>query len=112
MSNSKPHMLQPIQQLQGFAKKENLELALKKCFFKLLTVQYLGHEIVFFRIKPFPTKIVALHKIFSPTTKIELMKFIGSTNFYSKVTHKLHVSMNPLYDLRHDIIKFYWNKEL
>ena len=43
----------------------------------------------------------------SPTLKKELMRFIGSVNFYSKFIDKLHINMKPLYGLHHDNKKIF-----
>ena len=83
-SNSKPRMLQLIKQLHDIVKKQNLELAPEKCFscFMLLIANYLDHEIGFNTFKPIQSKKSAIHKFFSPTTKVELMRFIGSMKFH------------------------------
>ena len=46
-------------------------------------------------IKPFQSKIAAIHKLTSQTTKIEPMRLIGSMNIYSTVFDKIHVKMKP-----------------
>ena len=84
----------------------------KTSFFMLLTVKCLGHENVSKTIEPNQPKIAAIRKILSPTAKIELMRFIGSTNFHSKFIEKLHVNLKPLYELLHDNFNFLWNFEL
>ena len=72
----------------------------------LLTVKYLGHEIGFNTTQPIQSKNAAFHRNLSPITKIELMRFIGSMNFHSKLIEELHVNMNPLYDFYMIIINF------
>ena len=98
MSYSKPHLLQLIKQLQDIAENENPKLAPQDSFFMLSTVKYLGLEIGFKTIETIQCKIAAVHKVFSPNTKIELMRFIGSRSFYSKFIDELHVDIKPLYD--------------
>ena len=88
-------MLQVINQLHDIANNENLKLAPEKDFFMLLTVTYFGHEFGFNTIKPIQSENAASHRNPSPTTKIELMRSIGSMNFYSKLFDKLHVNMKP-----------------
>ena len=39
------------------------------------------------------------------------MRFIGSMKFYSKIVHKLHVEMKPLFNSLHDNFKLHWNTE-
>ena len=83
MSNSKPHMLQLIKQPHDIANEENLKLAPKNSFFMLPTVTYLGQVFCTITIKLIQSEIAAFQKSPSPTTKIELIRFIGSKTFYS-----------------------------
>ena len=48
----------------------------------LLTVKHLRHEIGLDTIKTIQSEIAAIHEIPSPTSKTDLMRFIGSINFY------------------------------
>ena len=50
--------------------------------------------------------------IIFPTTKGELMRFVGSKNISSNFIDKLHVNIKPLYDLFQDKILIQWNEEL
>ena len=96
MSKSTPHSLQVIKQLHVFGNEGNLKLEPETSFLMLLSVKYLGDEINFNTIKPIQSKKAAIYNIASPTTKFELMNFIGSMNFNSKYTDKHHVNMKPL----------------
>ena len=49
--------------------------------------------------------------IFSPTTLIELCRFIVSMKFSSKTSDKLPVNLKPLYDSLQDNVEFHWNNE-
>ena len=62
-------------------------------------------------MKPISSKVDALHQIKTPTSKTELMRFIGSMNFYSKFINKLHISLKPFYILLHDDIPFEWTPD-
>ena len=68
-------------------------------------------KLVLTQSRHFIAKISTISRVFSPTAKIELMKFIGSLNFYSKYNDKLHVNMKTLYDWILDNVIFQWNKE-
>ena len=68
----------------------------------LLKVKFLEQEIDYNTIKPIHSKIAAIHKISSPTGKVALMSFIGALNFYTKFIEKLHINLEPFYDLLHD----------
>ena len=102
MSNSKPNLLQLLEQPHDNANERNLEVAPEKSCFMLLSVKNLYHESSLNTSKQLQFKTVALHQNPSPTAKIELRKFIGSRNFYSKFFDKLHVNVKPLYDILHD----------
>ena len=110
LSNSKEHMFQLIDQLYLISTKHNLKLAPEKSFFMLLKVRFLGHEIGYNTIKPMHSKVDAIHKIPSPTSKVALMSFIGALKFYSNFIEKLHINLKPFYDLRHENTP--WTTEL
>ena len=78
----------------------------------LLKVKFLGHEFGNNTIKPIPSKIDAFKRIPSPKEKKDVMKFLGSVNFYSQFIEKLHINLKPLYTLLHDDVKFQWTPEL
>ena len=109
--DSKEHMFQLIEQLHIISTKNNLKLAPEKSFFMLLKVKFLGPEIGYNTIKPIHSKIAAIHKIPSPTSKVALMSFIGALNFYTKFIEKLHINLKPLYDLLHEKTPWKWTDE-
>ena len=76
MSNSKPHRTQLIKKLQeiSLGRHENSSC---RILFMLPTVENYGQEVGFNTIKPFESKIAAIHKSLSRTTKNYLMRFIG-----------------------------------
>ena len=105
-------MLQFFKQLHGVAESQNPELAPQDSSFMLLFVIDLGLEYGSKTYEPIQSKVAALHKIHSRTTKIELMRLIGSMNFYSNFFGIFHVNMKPLLDLFIDIAELVWNFEL
>ena len=111
LSDSKEHMYQLIEQLHIISTKNNLKLAPEKSFFMLLKVKFLGHEIGYITIKPIHSKIAAIHKIPSPTGKVALMSFTGALNFYTKFIEKLHINLQPFYDLLHENTPWKWTDE-
>ena len=111
LSNSKEHMFHFIEQLHLISTKHNLKLAPEKSLFMLLKVKFLGHEIGYNTIKPIHSKVDAIHNIPSPTSKVALMSFIGALNFYTKFIEKLHINLNPFYDLLHENIPWSWTTE-
>ena len=112
LSHTTSHMIEIIEQLHQICLKHNLKLAPDKSFYVLLTVKFLGHEIGNRTIRPIYSKIDGIHKLKTPTSKRELMRFVGSINFYSKFIQNLHVNLKPLYTLLHDDVPFKWTPEL
>ena len=100
-------MLQPGKQLRDIVNERNLQKAPEKSFFMVLTVKYLDHEMRFNTKKLIHSKIAAIHKVLSPTTKSELLKFIRSMSFNSNIFDKFHVNLKLLYSLLHDNVQFH-----
>ena len=110
LADEKQEMFELIKELHKMATKEKLKLEPEKSFYMLLKVKFLGHEIGNNTIEPFPTKIEAIKRIPSPEEKKDVMQFLGSVNFYSKLVEKLHINLKPLYTLLHDDVKFQWTQ--
>ena len=108
MKNKKHELIEDFHKI---AAKENLKLAPEKSFYMLLKVNFLGHEIENNTIKPIPSKIEAIKKIPSPKDKKDVMQFLGSVNFYSKVIEK-QINLKPLNTLLHDDVNIQWTHEL
>ena len=87
-------------------------MLLKKFFYVFLTVNFLGHEIGNQTVNTILSKVGGIHKLKSPSSKPELMQFIGSMNFYSKFIQKLHSSLKLFYTLLNDDVSFKWTPEL
>ena len=111
-SNSKPDMLQLNKQLHDIAHKVNLNLSPEKYFFMLLTAKFLGHKFGFNTIKAIQYRNARVQQLSSPTTKIDLMKYIGSMSFCSIFNDKHHVKIELLYNLLYNKFKFHWIYEL
>ena len=105
-------MLDLIEQLHQICSSRTLKIAPEKSFYILLNAKFLGHEIGIITIKPISSKVDGIHKLKTSTSKTELMRFIGSMNFYSKFINKLQNSLNPFITLIHDVISFKWTPEL
>ena len=93
--NSKEDIFQLIEQLYIISPKHNLKLAPENFFFRLLKLEFLGHETGYKTIKPMRSKLAANHKHPSHTGKVALLKFIGALNFYTKFTKKLNINLKP-----------------
>ena len=98
-------MLDLIEQLHQICCSNNPKIAPEKSFYILLTVKFLGHESGNNTIKPIFSKVDVIRKSKTPTSKTELMRFIGSMNFYFKFINKLHFSLKPVYTLLHNLDK-------
>ena len=112
LADEKQEMFELIEELHKIGTKKISSLHLKNLFYMLPKVKFLGHEIGNNTIKPMPSKIEAIKKILSPKEKKDVMQFLGSVNFFSKLVEKLHIILKPLYTLLHDDVKFQWTPEL
>ena len=91
-------MQQLINRLHEFSKEKYLDIAPKKSCFKLLIAEHFGRKTTLNTIKSFQSKNAAILKTPSPTTKLELKRFIGSINFFSELSVEIHVTIKLLYE--------------
>ena len=105
-------MLDFIEQLHQICHSNNLKIAPEKSSYILFTVKFLEHEIGHNSIIPISSKVDGIHSLKTPTSKTELMRFIGSMNFYSKFINKLHISLKPFYPLLLDDVSSEWTPDL
>ena len=98
-------MFELIKELHKIATKENLKLAPEKSFYMLLKGKFLGHEKRNNTIKSIPSKIEAIKRIPSPKENKDVIQFLSSVNFYSKLVENLHINLKPPYTLLHDDVK-------
>ena len=78
LANTKNHVLDFIQHLHQICSSNNLKIAPDKSFYIILSVKFLGHESGNNSIKSLSSEVDGIHKLNTPTSKIELMPFIGS----------------------------------
>jgi hypothetical protein len=84
--------------LQRF-KEEGLKLRLKKCFFGLQEMEYLGYNVSAGK-SPASTKTVeAVADWLVPTTQKEIRSFAQCCNFYARFIHHFSDLTAPLTDL-------------
>ena len=98
-------MFQFIEQLHKY--KAQFKISSRKIVFLLLKVKFIGHNT----IKPIHSRVDAIHKIPSHTSKVALMSFIGALNFYTKFIGKLHNNLKPFYNLLHENTPWSWTTE-
>ena len=90
-SKPKPQMVQPDKQLHDIAKEQNLVVAPEKIFFVLLNAEYLGRAVGFNKIKTIQSTLSPVHRIPYLTRKIQLMRFVGSLDFFLNVLIKFMI---------------------
>ena len=77
-----------IEQFHDIGNEVNLKLAPEKSYFMLLSVENFDDGIIFSINGPVFSVLVAIHRFPFPTMKIELIRFIGAMNIYSKFFDK------------------------
>jgi hypothetical protein len=84
--------------LQRF-KEEGLKLRLKKCFFGLQEMEYLGYTVLAGKISVSTKKVKAVADWPVPTTQKEVRTFVQFCNFYARFIHHFSDLTAPLTDL-------------
>ena len=98
-SSSLEEHFQHIQQVLQILAKANLTVNLPKCKFFQTSFTYLGHLIDAHGIRPNPEKVKALRDLSPPTTRTQLMSFLGLVNWFRRfIPHlaELTSSLSPL----------------
>jgi hypothetical protein len=89
------HMLLVLQRF----KEEGLKLRLKKCFFGLQEMEFLGYTVSAGKILVSTKKIEAVAHWPLPTTQKEVGSFVQFCNFYARFIHHFSDITAPLTDL-------------
>jgi hypothetical protein len=84
--------------LQGF-KDEGLKLRLKKCFFALQEMEYLGYTVSASKILVSTKKVEAVVDWLVPTTQKEVRSFVQFCDLYARFIHHFSDLTAPLTDL-------------
>jgi hypothetical protein len=84
--------------LQRF-KEEGLKLRLKKCFFGLQEMEYLGYLVSDGKISVSTKKVVDVANWPVPKTQKEVRSFVQFCNFYARFVHHFSDLTAPLTDL-------------
>lgn len=82
-----------------------LTVNLAKCEFAKGTVRYLGKEVGQGEVRPIQAKIVAIQHFPPPSTKKELMRFLGMVGYYRGFCQNFSTVVAPLTDS----VKFVWS---
>ena len=114
-ADTKEEMFEVISEYHKLLRKANLKAAPEKSFYFLKKVQFLGHivssENSVTTLSPVNKRVTELQNLKKPENKRDVMKLLGSVNFYQTYIRNLHLKCKPLYDLIKDEAVFEWTKE-
>jgi len=91
--------------------KAKLTVNLNKSDFGKATVVFLGHVVGGGQVKPLDAKVQAIDSFHIPTTKKQLMRFLGMAGYYRKFCRNFSTVTGPLTDLLKQNVKYVWTKE-
>lgn len=89
----------------------NLTVNLAKCEFAQATVVYLGKVVGQGQVRLVRAKVLAIDKFPPPTTKKELMRFLGMIGYYRNFCCNFSTVVSPLTNLLKSSVKFDWSPE-
>lgn len=87
-----------------------LTVNLAKCEFAKATVTYLGKVVGNGEVRPIQAKVQAIQNFPSPSTKKELMRFLGLVGYYRSFCRNFSTVVAPLTDLLKGKAKFVWSQ--
>ncbi len=88
-----------------------LTVNLAKCeFVAKATVRYLGKEVGQSKVHSVQAKVLAIQQFPSPSTKKELMRFLGMVGYYRGLCSNFSTVVSPLTDLLKSSVKFDWSE--
>eukprot|EP00210_Caulerpa_lentillifera_P000116 g111.t1 len=90
---------------------QKLSLNPKKCRFGYFTASFLGFVLTKDGMKPDPNKVASLKQWPRPTTKKQLLSFLGLVGFYRKMIRSFSTISFPLTELLKKSKKFVWDNE-
>lgn len=89
----------------------NLTVNLAKCEFAKGTVTYLGKIVGQGQVRPVRAKVLAIDQFPQPTTKKELMRFLGMAGYYRGFCQNFSTEVAPLTNLLSSKVKFDWSPQ-
>lgn len=101
--------LERIQELFTRLAEARLTVNLAKCEFARATLTYLGRVVGQGQVCPVNTKVQAVEQFPAPTTKKELMHFLGLVGYYRSFCRNFSTVVLPLTDLLKGKAKFVWS---
>lgn len=88
-----------------------LTINLAKCEFARATVVYLGNVVGQGKVCPVRAKVQAIDNFPVPSTKKELMRFLGMIGYYRKFCENFSTVVAPLTDLLKGKRKYEWSSD-
>uniref|UniRef100_A0A674E7Q6 Gypsy retrotransposon integrase-like protein 1 n=1 Tax=Salmo trutta TaxID=8032 RepID=A0A674E7Q6_SALTR len=101
--------LSRIQALFGRLAAGHLTINLAKCEFAQATVTYLGKVVGQGEVRPVRAKVVAIDAFPPPTTKKELMRFLGMIGYYRGFCRNFSTVVAPLTELLKAKAVYVWS---
>lgn len=86
-----------------------LTVNLAKCEFAKATVTYLGKVVGQGVVRPVQAKVMAVQQFPPPTTRKELMRFLGMVGYYRGFCRNFSSVISPLTDLLKAKAKYVWS---
>uniref|UniRef100_A0A8C1I8K6 Gypsy retrotransposon integrase-like protein 1 n=1 Tax=Cyprinus carpio TaxID=7962 RepID=A0A8C1I8K6_CYPCA len=107
-SDSWEQHLEHVADLFSQFEEAGLTVNLAKCEFAKATVTYLGKVVGQGCVRPVRAKVEAIDQFPSPTTKKELMRFLGLVGYYRGFCRNFSTVVAPLTDLLKAKAAFVW----
>ena len=89
----------------------NLTVNLAKCEVAQGTVTYLGKIVGQGQVRKVRAKVLAIDQFAPPTTKKELMRFLGMVGYYREFCQNFSTVVAPLTNMLSLKVKFDWSSE-
>ena len=88
-----------------------LTINLAKCEFAQASVVYLGKVVGQGVVRPVRAKVLAIDRFPPPTSKKELMRFLGMAGYYRSFCTNFSTVVAPLTNLLKGTVKYVWSSE-
>ena len=99
------HLIEVLNQ----CRKIGLKLNADKCIFRVTSIPFFGHVISREGVQPDPAKLDAIRNMLTPTSKYEILSFLGLCNYLSTYVSGLSNILHPLRQLTKKNAVFDWN---
>ena len=88
-----------VEEVFTLLQEHGISLNPARCIFFQSGLEFPGHWIDKYGIRPLPQKMDAVMQAKSPTNVTELKSYLGLLNYYGKFLPNLATTLHPLYDL-------------